>query len=326
MQALPLPLVSIITPAYNEEQHLAECAESILAQTYVNWDYTIVDNCSTDGTAAIARKYAARNPRIRVNTNQTFVPAITNFNLALRQISPASKYCKIVLADDWIFPECLERMVAVMEEQPSVGIVGAYGLKDPWVLWMGLPYPSSYVPGRQICRERLLGGPYVFGSPTSLLFRSDLVRSHNPFYNESNVHADSEACFELLKGCDFGFVHQVLTFSRDDRPDSRLQASRDLNTAAGGFLHELVTYGPYYLTPEEYQEHLKATVSSYYEFLAASFLQRRNGKFWNYHKQTLEEAGIEFKYTELIHGLGRRVLDKLRRIRSTRYWGLTEER
>ncbi|MFZ1974630.1 MAG: glycosyltransferase family 2 protein, partial [Candidatus Acidiferrales bacterium] len=65
-QERPSPLVSIVTPAYNEENYLAECVESVLAQTYTNWDYTIVNNCSTDATLAIAQKYAAGDPRIRV--------------------------------------------------------------------------------------------------------------------------------------------------------------------------------------------------------------------------------------------------------------------
>ena len=136
MDSQTLPLVSIVTPAYNEEKYLSTCIESVLAQTYSNWDYTIVNNCSTDRTLAIAQEYAAKDPRIRVITNNTFIPAIANLNTAFRQISPASKYCKMVLADDWMFPECLERMVAVMEEHPSrwncwclwdAGAVGALG-------------------------------------------------------------------------------------------------------------------------------------------------------------------------------------------------------
>ena len=319
------PLVSIVTPAYNEEQHLSECIESVLAQTYSNWDYTIVNNCSTDGTLAIAQKYAARDPRIRVITNNTFVQALANLNKAFRQIAPTSKYCKMLLADDWMFPECLERMVAVMEEYPSVGIVGAYGLEEQLVLWVGLPYPSHFVPSREICRQRLLGGPYVFGSPTSVLFRSDLVRSHDPFYNESNMQADSEACFELLKECDFGFVHQVLTFSRHNRPASRLEASRELNTAAASFLHEVMAYGPYYLNPQEYADCLKATVSKYYDFLALNLIERRPRAFWDYHKQKLKEEGIGFSRTRLAYMVSRRILMKfhiLRRREKGRQWGL----
>ena len=321
----PTPLVSIVTPAYNEEEHLHECIDSVLSQTYSNWEYTIVNNSSKDGTKAIAEKCAAKDSRIRVITNSTTIPAIQNFNFALGQISSASKYCKMVLADDWMFPECIERMVAVMEEHPTAGVVGAYGLKHRWVLWAGMPYPDNFVSGRKICQERLLGGPYIFGSQSSVLYRSDLVRSHNPFFHEANIHADSEACMKLLRDSDFGFVHQVLTFSRDDRPNSLLQASRQLNTNAAAFLYELVTYGPYYLSSEEYADAMKRTVEGYYEFLGTSFLQRRNRKFWDFHKKELKDAGIEFKYSAVARALVRMYRREFRRIRKRSYWGVVPQ-
>jgi hypothetical protein len=73
----------------------------------------------------------------------------------------------------------------------------------------------SAVPGGnggsgELCRRLLLDELYVFGTATSLLYRSDLVRGRDPFYNEGNLHADMEVCLELLKACDFGFVHQFL--------------------------------------------------------------------------------------------------------------------
>src|SRR5258708_7412343 len=95
------PRVSIVTPIYNGAEYLSECIESILAQTHQNWDYTLVDNCSTDESKTIAHRYAAKDPRIRVHENRQFLEAIQNHNEALRQISPASKYCKVVFADDW---------------------------------------------------------------------------------------------------------------------------------------------------------------------------------------------------------------------------------
>ena len=68
------PLVSVVTPVYNGERFLRECIESVLAQTYQHWDYTIVDNSSTDQTSEIAREYAARDSRIRVLRNaETYV-------------------------------------------------------------------------------------------------------------------------------------------------------------------------------------------------------------------------------------------------------------
>src|SRR5438477_2595110 len=157
-------VVSVVTPVYNGEEYLAECIESVLAQTYQNWDYCIVNNCSTDRSAEIAHRYAAKDRRIRVYENQSFLPAAANHNAAMRQISPASRYCKIVFADDWLFPECLDRMVALAEAHPGVGIVGAYGLRDSSVMWSGLPYPSTVVSGRDMCRWRLLHDLNVFGT------------------------------------------------------------------------------------------------------------------------------------------------------------------
>ena len=58
------PQVSVITPVYNGEEFLSECIQSVLSQTYQNWDYTIVNNRSTDRTLEIAQSYAARDPRI----------------------------------------------------------------------------------------------------------------------------------------------------------------------------------------------------------------------------------------------------------------------
>ena len=110
------PLVSVVTPVFNGEQYLRECIESVIVQSYTNWDYTIVNNCSTDGTLDIAQEYAAKDRRIRIHNNPSFVRVIENHNIAFRQISPASKYCKPLAADDMILPDCLDKMVRLAEE------------------------------------------------------------------------------------------------------------------------------------------------------------------------------------------------------------------
>ena len=180
------PLVSVVTPVYNGDKHLAECIESVLSQTYQNWEYVIVNNCSTDQTSTIGRKYAEKDERIRIHNNKEFLDLIPNWNHALKQISSTSKYCKIVHADDWLFPECISHMVNVAEENPSVGMVGAYVLKGNRIKGDGLPYPSTIVPGDVICRATLLKEVYLFGSPTSTMIRSDIIRQREQFYNEKN--------------------------------------------------------------------------------------------------------------------------------------------
>jgi glycosyltransferase involved in cell wall biosynthesis len=303
MDSAAPPLVSMVTPVYNNEEYLAECIESVLAQTYKNWDYTIVNNCSTDKSGEIARRYAAKDPRIKVYDSQQFLRAVPNHNLALRQISARSKYCKIVFADDWIFPRCIEEMVAIAEENPSVGVVGAYGLQEHEIMWSGLPYPSPVVPGRDICRRMFLEGLYVFGTSNSVLYRSDLVRSRNPFYNEGNFHADREACVVLLKNCDFGFVHQILTFKRLQAGSLTVNVSWDLMTHFGCMLFTLVTYGPDFLSKKELEGCVDRLLDEYYNFLAVSFMRgRRDKKFWEYQKKKLDDM-VGFSRTRLARAI-----------------------
>jgi len=291
--------VSIVTPVYNEAKHLEECIESVLAQTYQNWDYTIVNNCSTDGSADVARMYVARDPRIRIVENPRFLRVVASHNAAFRQISPECKYCKMIFGDDWIYPQCLEEMVAIAEQNPSVGIVGAYGLQEDEVMWAGLPYSSRVVSGREVCRRLFLDETYVFGTATSILFRADLVRSMDPLYNEGNLHADKEACIALLKSCDFGFVHQILTFKRL-RPGSLGAVTEDIHTLLAGHLQSLVAHGRDFLDEAEFQRCLHRLVKEYYNFLAVTLMRgRRDKKFWEYHRRKLTEAGIGFSQARL---------------------------
>src|SRR5437667_4393659 len=110
MHSSDLPWISVVTPVFNGEPYLAQCIEAVLGQTYRQFDYTIVNNCSTDRSLEIAQRYAAQDSRIRVVSNETFLSQIANLNHALTYVSPNSKYCKLALADDLLFPSYLESM------------------------------------------------------------------------------------------------------------------------------------------------------------------------------------------------------------------------
>jgi glycosyltransferase involved in cell wall biosynthesis len=288
------PLVSVVTPVYNGEPYLADCIESIVAQTYSNWEYCIVNNCSTDRTLEIAERYAKLDPRIRVHSNEQFLDIIGNANNGFRLISPDSKYCKSVSADDWLYPECLQRMVELAEAHPSVGIVGAYqvaGGGDNWYLRTdGLSYYTTVLTGRDICRKHFLSGISVFGNPTSNLYRSDLVRSTDTFFPNLSAEADVSACFKHLKDADFGFVHQVLSYERV-HSEQITTTSRALNAYLGSRLNDLTAYGSFYLTPHELKTCIEDLLAEYYRFLAISAVNFQSGKFWHYHKKRLQDLG-----------------------------------
>jgi len=304
------PLVTIVTPVYNGEKYLAKCIESVLAQTYQHWEYVIVDNCSTDRSLGIIKSYAEKDMRIKLHNNKAFVSAIENHHIAFRQISPESKYCKVVHADDWLFPECIEKMVAIAERFPSVGIVGAYRLDGVKVNLDGLPYPSEIVSGRQICRDTLLGGPYIFGSPSSLLVCSDIVRKRQSFYDENNfsVHADTAACYEILQAVDFGFVHQVLTFTRRHEK-TQTNYAREINSYIWAHLMILRKYGPIYLSPEEYGKCFKSEIKNYYRFLATAVFHKKDINFWEYHRDKMKKLELSISKIKLMQALFSEIMD-----------------
>ena len=288
------PLVSVVTPVYNGEKYLDECIRSVRDQTYQRWEYIILNNCSTDRTIEIASRHASEDERIRVVNTDQLLPLIRNHNHALRQISTESKFCKMLHADDTLFKNCLELMVSAAEENPTAGIVGAYSLWGRKVVSDGLPHTTTFLSGKELCRLTFLDQLYCFWSPSSLLITSDLIRQRDSFYNEKHLHADDEACYEVLKKTDFAFVHQVLTFIRTHDESATSAITAEYNKTILSNFDLFLRFGPFYLSQDEFKRQLHIKSRQYYHFLANSLFRIREQGFWKYHKETRMEIGLSF--------------------------------
>jgi len=131
----------------------------VLAQSY-SVEYILVDNCSTDRSGEIAQAYAARDHRIRLIRRTQLVSQVQN-TIAPDGDFRVSEYCKVVQADDFIFPECLQLMVKTFEQSASIGLVSSYWLKGNTVRGSGFPFPISLLPGKKLGRLFLRTGLYV---------------------------------------------------------------------------------------------------------------------------------------------------------------------
>lgn len=284
------PLVSIVTPFYNTAEYLAECIESVLAQTYGNFEYILADNCSTDDSLAIARRYADRDPRIRLITHTELLDQDQNYNRALGYISRESHYCKIVQADDWIYPECVSRMVELAGQDPRVGIVSCCFIAGDELAGHGLPFDRHVFSGREACRVRLLSGHTYFGSPTNLLYRADIVRNRRPFFNDNETNADTTACFEILQDADFARVPQMLAYLRRNT-NSISDYLKKMGTAAFLNYSLIERYGPTYLTEDELRRRQHQLEASYLRSLARAALNRPGTEFWAFHERAMQSIG-----------------------------------
>jgi len=306
-------LVSVITPVYNGAAYLQECIQSVLAQTYENLEYLIVDNCSTDESFEIAKKAAATDRRINVIQCQEHVGVIQNWNRSLTSVDQQSDYIKFVHADDWLFPDCIARMVELADSNADVGIVSAYRLEENKISLDHLPADAPLVPGQdtftmngqEVARAILRDKASVLGSPTAFMIRSSLVRSDERFFLEEYLHADKDACLRLLQDCDFGFIRQVLTFTRRHN-ESVTSLTNRLDTRRQENLLLLEKYGSSMLTESEYRDSVTRELRSYYDFLARNIGTGIGHEFWDSHRQVLDAAGHPFERSKLLIAMLRR--------------------
>lgn len=113
-----VPALTVAVPVFNGENYLRQALDSLLAQTYSDFDLLIVDNASTDTTPDIASEYGERDPRVRYHRNKSNIGAAANWFHALDLC--ATRYFKWAAHDDLYAPEFLERCVDALERDPSV--------------------------------------------------------------------------------------------------------------------------------------------------------------------------------------------------------------
>lgn len=119
-------LVSIITPMYNVAAFVGECIESVIAQTYTNWEMIIVDDCSPDGGAGIrvVEKYAREDSRIKLICNKVNSGSSGARNTALK--AARGQYLSFLDSDDIWVPQFLEHQLAFMKEKNAICAFSSY--------------------------------------------------------------------------------------------------------------------------------------------------------------------------------------------------------
>lgn len=118
------PLISILMPAYNAEKYIAEAIESILNQTFTDFELIISDDASTDKTWEIIQDYSKKDKRISIYKNKKNLYIAENRNMLVRKAK--GKYIAWQDADDISLADRIEKQYELMEKNPTVGVVGGY--------------------------------------------------------------------------------------------------------------------------------------------------------------------------------------------------------
>ena len=173
------PLISVLITAYNREKYIAETIESVIANTYQNWELIVVDDVSCDKTVSIAKKYEEKDSRIKIYVNEENLGDYPNRNKAAGYAK--GKYIKYVDADDMIYPFCLEQMVFYMEQYSDAG----YGLctmkQDKHRI-----YPYCLEP-KEAYKKHYFNLPIFARAPLSAIIKKDVFDSVGGFSGKQHI-------------------------------------------------------------------------------------------------------------------------------------------
>ncbi len=162
------PLVSVLLTTYNRDAFLASAIESVLAQTFTDFELLILDDGSTDRSVEIARAYERLDSRVRVVVNEHNIGQFENRNRAA-ELARGS-LLKYHDSDDLMYPHCLSVMVSMLQAEPGAG----FGLSS------GRDGPAARA---RCCSRRAMayqreffGEGLFFCGPSGALFRSEVFR------------------------------------------------------------------------------------------------------------------------------------------------------
>lgn len=122
MSKIETPTVSVIMPVYNSAKYLPLAVESILNQTYTDFEFIIIDDGSKDASRKIIKKYALQDKRIRAKRNSSNLGICRTLNYGISLAK--GKYIARMDADDWSYPDRLAKQLAFMKNRPEVVVCG----------------------------------------------------------------------------------------------------------------------------------------------------------------------------------------------------------
>lgn len=176
-----MPTVSVLMTAYNREGYVASAIESVLAQRFTDFELIVVDDRSADGTVEVARRYAARDRRVRVEVNERNLGDYGNRNRAASLAR--GRYLKYHDSDDLMYPHCLQTMVPLLDAAPTAGLAMSAS-----AAWPGGPVPML-LSTREAFRREFLGPGLFMGGPACGLIRAETFQALGGF-EEVGAHAD----------------------------------------------------------------------------------------------------------------------------------------
>ena len=210
------PLVSVCIPAYRCAAYIGATIDSVLAQTFSDFELVIIDDASPDRTGAIVASYSDR--RIRLLRNEVNLGPQGNWNRCLREAR--GTYFKLLPQDDTLEPTCLAKQVAPLEADNDAEIAFGFCARSiinpagKCVMSRGYPGKSRRISGRDAIRRTLRRGTNLFGEPGGVLLRKALANTVGEFDGSIGYVIDLDYWIRLLRLGDGYYIDEPLVSFR----------------------------------------------------------------------------------------------------------------
>ena len=210
----PPPKVSIAIPLYNCESHIHKTIDSVLAQTFEDFELAVLDDQSSDRSADIVKSFS--DPRIRYELNQTNLGFFGNWNRCLEVMT--GTYCKLLPHDDTLEPTCLEKQTKVLDEHPNVSLVhNARKIIDPSgniLTTRRLREKTGIYESSDSLKKIVRSGTNPIGEPASVMFRRETKDKISGFSDTDMYSIDVEYWSRLLAEGKRYYIDEVLSSFR----------------------------------------------------------------------------------------------------------------
>ena len=202
--------ILVFVPTYNSEKYLRQCLDSVLQQTFQDWQCVISDDASTDKSVEIAREYEKIDSRFKVLTHEKNVGAATNWNRAKENNN--SFATKILCADDYLLKDALQEQLDILQRNQTAIVFSERYILFPSgkKLHPRLPKYASNISFNDAFKFYINLGRNIFGEPVTALFRTDLFVKSEGFYPKFEYSLDTSGYMAFARGHDVTFDNYVV--------------------------------------------------------------------------------------------------------------------
>lgn len=202
--------ILVFVPTYNSEKYLRQCLDSVLQQTFQDWECVISDDASSDKSVEIAREYEKKDSRFRVLIHGFNVGAANNWNRAKENNN--SFATKILCADDYLNPDALSMQLNILKRNKTAIVFSERYIIFPngRKLHPKLPKYASNISFNDAFKFYINLGRNIFGEPVTALFRTNLFVKSEGFDSRFEYAIDTSGYMAIARGHDVTFDNSVV--------------------------------------------------------------------------------------------------------------------